>query len=162
MCMYIYVCVCVYIVYVLCIYMYMSVYVCMCIYMYAYICGCVCIYMCVYMVCMYAYICVYVCICVYMMSTHASILVDNVGPPSADVVEHQQVSFKWITQGLSNSGRKRSKIFLSSNSAITIQEVSCVPNTPNTLIRCICALVWRRDSKIQVIWMIISSKYNLK
>jgi hypothetical protein len=35
-------------------------------------------------------------------------------------VEQQQVSLKWITQGLSNSGRKRSKIALSSNPAIKI------------------------------------------
>jgi hypothetical protein len=35
-------------------------------------------------------------------------------------VEQQQVSLKWITQGLSNSGRKRSKLSLSSNPAITI------------------------------------------
>jgi hypothetical protein len=66
-------------------------------------------------------------------------------------VEQQQVSLKWITQGLSNSGRKRSKLSLSSNPAITIQKVSCVPNTPNTLVICIGALVWRRDSEIQVV-----------
>jgi hypothetical protein len=96
------------------------------------------------------------------MSTHASILVDSVGPPSAEVVEQQQVSLKWITQGLSNLGRKRSKISISSNPAIKIQEVSYVPNTPNTLVRCIGALVWRRDSEIQVIWMIISGNCNLK
>jgi hypothetical protein len=77
-------------------------------------------------------------------------------------VEQQQVSLKWITQGLSNSGRKRSKISLSSNPAIKIQEVSCVPNTPNTLVWCIDALVGRIDSEIQVIWMIISGNYNLK
>jgi hypothetical protein len=56
-------------------------------------------------------------------------------------VEQQQVSLKWITQGLSNLGRRRSKLFLSSNHAIMIQEVSYVPNTPNTLVRCIGALV---------------------
>ena len=77
-------------------------------------------------------------------------------------VEQQQVSLKWITQGLSNSGRKRSKLSLSNNPAITIQKVSCVPNTPNTLVRCIGALVRRRDNEIQVIWMIISSNFNLK
>jgi hypothetical protein len=66
-------------------------------------------------------------------------------------VEQQQVSLKWITQGLSNSGRKRSKVSLASNPAIKIKEVSCVPNTPNTLVRCIGALVQRRDSEIQVI-----------
>src|SRR3954470_1617752 len=71
-------------------------------------------------------------------------------------IEKQQVSLKWITQGLSNSGRQRSKIFLSSNPAIKMQEVSCVPNTPNTLVRCIGALGWHRDSETQVVWMIIS------
>jgi hypothetical protein len=74
----------------------------------------------------------------------------------------QQISLKWITQGLSNSGRKRSKVSHSSNPAIKIQEVSCVPNTPNTLVRCIGALVRRRDSEIQVIWMIISGNCNLE
>jgi hypothetical protein len=62
-------------------------------------------------------------------------------------VEQQQVSLKWITQGLAKSGRKRSKVSLSSNPAIKIQEVSCVPNTPNTLVRCIGALVQRRKRK---------------
>jgi hypothetical protein len=61
-----------------------------------------------------------------------------------------------------NLGRKRSKISLLSNLAIKIQEVSCVPNTPNTLVRCIGTLVRRRDSEIQVIWMIISGNCNLK
>jgi hypothetical protein len=77
-------------------------------------------------------------------------------------VEQHQLSLKWTTQGLSNSGRKRSKLSLSNNPAITIQKVSCVPNTPNTLVKCIGALVWRRDSEIQVVVMIISSKCNLK
>jgi hypothetical protein len=45
---------------------------------------------------------------------------------------------------------------------IKIQEVSCAPNTPNTLVRCIGALVRRRDGEIQVIWMIISGICNLK
>jgi hypothetical protein len=72
-------------------------------------------------------------------------------------VEQQQFSLKWITQGLSNSRRKRSKLSLSSNHAITIQKVSCVSNTPNTLVRCIGALVRRRDSKIQAVVMIISN-----
>jgi hypothetical protein len=35
-------------------------------------------------------------------------------------VEQQQVSVKWNTQGLSNIGRRRSKLSLSSNLAITI------------------------------------------
>ena len=41
-------------------------------------------------------------------------------------------------------------------------EVSCVPNTPNTLVRCIGTLVQQRDSEMQVIWMIISGSCNLK
>src|SRR3954469_2053658 len=73
-------------------------------------------------------------------------------------IEHHQVSLKWITQGLSNLGRKWSKVSLSSNPAIKIQEVSCVPNTRNTLVRCIGALVRRRDSEIQVVWMIIRQR----
>src|SRR3954453_653878 len=72
-------------------------------------------------------------------------------------VEQQQVSLKWITQGLSNSGRQRSKIFLSSNPAIKMQEVSCVPNTPNTLVKCISALVQQRDSKMQLVLMIVNN-----
>jgi hypothetical protein len=36
------------------------------------------------------------------------------------------------------------------------------PNTPNTLVRCIGALVRQRDSEIQVILMIISGNCNLK
>ena len=43
---------------------------------------------------------------------------------------------------------------IASNPAITIQEVSCVPNTPNTIVSCIGALVRRRDGKMQVIWMV--------
>jgi hypothetical protein len=54
------------------------------------------------------------------------------------------------------------KGILSNNPAIMIKEVSCVPNTPNTLVICIGALVQRRYSEIQVIWIIISSKCNLK
>ena len=46
--------------------------------------------------------------------------------------------------------------------SIMIQEVSCVPNTPNTLVRCIGALVRRRDSKMQVLWMKMSGNNNLK
>jgi hypothetical protein len=88
------------------------------------------------------------------MSTHVSTVL---GLQVQRFVEQQQVSLKWITQGLWNSGRKRSKVSLSSNPAIMIQEVFCVPNTPNTLVRCIGALVRRRDSEIQE-WMIISSK----
>ena len=47
---------------------------------------------------------------------------------------------------------------LSSNPAIKIQEVSCIPNTPNTILSCIGALVRRRDDKIQVIWMVMHVK----
>jgi hypothetical protein len=97
-----------------------------------------------------------------VMSTHASVLVDSVGPQVQRFVEQQQVSLKWITQGLSNSGRKMSKLSLSNNPIIMIQKVSCVPNTLNTLVRCIGALVRRRDSEIQVVVMIISSKCDLK
>ena len=50
---------------------------------------------------------------------------------------------------------------LSSNPAIKIQEVSCVPNAPNTMINCIGALVRRRDDKIRVIWVAKRSNINL-
>ena len=43
---------------------------------------------------------------------------------------------------------------LSNNPVIKIQEISCVPNTPNTIISCIGALVRQRDVKIWVIWMV--------
>src|SRR3954463_16310612 len=91
-----------------------------------------------------------------MMSTHFYSCRQLLGLQVQRFIEQRQVSLKWITQGLSNSRRKWSKVSLSSNPTIKIQEFSCVPNTPNTLVRCICALVWRRDSEIQVVWMIIS------
>src|SRR3954470_358823 len=90
------------------------------------------------------------------MSTHFYSCRQLLGLQVQRFVEQQKVSLKWITQDLSISGRKWSKVSLSSNPAIKIQEVSCVPNTPNTLFRCIGALVRRRDSEIQVVWMIIS------
>src|SRR3954463_7040748 len=90
------------------------------------------------------------------MSTHFYSCRQLLGLQVQRFVEQQQVSLKWITQGLSNLGRKWSKLSLSSNPAIKIQEVSCVPNTPNTLVRCIGALVRQIDSEIQVVWMIIS------
>jgi hypothetical protein len=85
------------------------------------------------------------------MSTHFYSCRHLLGLQVQRFVEQQQVSLKWITQGLSNSGRKRSKLSLSNNPAITIQKVSCVPNTPNILVRSIGALVRRRDSEIQVV-----------
>jgi hypothetical protein len=97
-----------------------------------------------------------------LMSTHFYSCRHLLGLQVQRFVEQQQVSLKWVTQGLSNLGRKRSKLSLSSNPAITIQKVSCVPNTPNTLVRCIGALVRRRDSEIQVVWMIISSNCDMK
>jgi hypothetical protein len=86
-----------------------------------------------------------------LMSTHFYSCRHLLGLQVQRFVEQHQVSLKWITQGLSNSGRKRSKLSLSSNPAITIQKVSCVPNTSNTLVRCIGALVRWRDSEIQVV-----------
>jgi hypothetical protein len=100
--------------------------------------------------------------CYGVMSTHFYSCRHLLGLQVRRFVEQQQVSLKWITKGLSNLGRKRSKLYLSSNPAITIQKVSCVPNTPNTFVRCIGALVRRRDSEIQVVVMIISSKCDLK
>jgi len=50
---------------------------------------------------------------------------------------------------------------LSSNPATKIQEVSCVPNTPNTTRSCIGALVRRRDGKIWMIGVAKQSNINL-
>ena len=35
-----------------------------------------------------------------------------------------------------------------------IQEISCVPNTPNTMVNCIGALVQRRDGDTSVVWIV--------
>ena len=35
-----------------------------------------------------------------------------------------------------------------------IQEISCVPNTPNTIANCIGALVRRRDGDKRVVWIV--------
>ena len=43
-----------------------------------------------------------------------------------------------------------------------IQEISCVPNTANTMANCIGALVRRRDGDKSVIWMVEIYFYNLK
>ena len=42
-----------------------------------------------------------------------------------------------------------------------IQEISCVPNTPNTMTICVGALVRRRDGDKSVIWMVEIYFYNL-
>ena len=42
-----------------------------------------------------------------------------------------------------------------------IQEISCVPNTPNTMENCIGALVRRRDGNKSVIRMVEIYFYNL-
>ena len=43
-----------------------------------------------------------------------------------------------------------------------IQEISYVPNTPNTMANCIGALVRRRDGDKSVLWMVEIYLYNLK
>ena len=35
-----------------------------------------------------------------------------------------------------------------------IQEISCVPNTLNTMANCIGALVWQRDGNKSVVWVV--------
>ena len=40
-----------------------------------------------------------------------------------------------------------------------IQEISCVPNTPNTMANCIGALVWRRDGD-KIVWIADMSFYS--
>ena len=42
-----------------------------------------------------------------------------------------------------------------------IQETSCVPNTPDTMVNCIGALVQQRDGDKSVIWMVEIYFYNL-
>ena len=42
-----------------------------------------------------------------------------------------------------------------------IQEISCVPNTPNAIANCIGALVRRREGDKSVIWMVEIYFYNL-
>ena len=41
-----------------------------------------------------------------------------------------------------------------------IQEISCVPNTPNTMANCIGALVRQRDGDKSVVWIIDMSFCN--
>lgn len=43
-----------------------------------------------------------------------------------------------------------------------IQEISCVPNTPNTMANCIGALVRRRDGDTSVVWIVDIGFCNLK
>ena len=43
-----------------------------------------------------------------------------------------------------------------------IQEISCVPNTPNTMVNCIGALVRRRDGDTSGIWIVDKGICNLK
>mgnify|MGYP005824477113 CR=1 FL=1 len=41
-----------------------------------------------------------------------------------------------------------------------IQEISCIPNTPNTMANCIGALVRRRDGGKSVVWIVDMSFCN--
>ena len=43
-----------------------------------------------------------------------------------------------------------------------IQEISCVPNTPNTMANYIGALVWRRDGDTRVVWIVDIGFCNMK
>ena len=43
-----------------------------------------------------------------------------------------------------------------------IQEISCVPDTPNTMANCIGALVGQRDGDTSAIWMIDIGFSNMK
>ena len=42
-----------------------------------------------------------------------------------------------------------------------IQEISCVPSTPNTMANCIGALVRRRDGDTSVVMIVDTDFYNL-
>ena len=86
------------------------------------------------------------------MSTHASFPVDSVGPPRADVCK-TAASFPlsgspkvYRTQG-GRGQRYHSQATLQ----LRYNKSLVSPNTPNTLVRCIGALVRRRDSEIQVV-----------
>ena len=56
--------------------------------------------------------------------------------------------------GLSIHGRRGMKMVSLKQPGNQITKVSCVPNTPNTLVNCIGALVRRRDGDTSVIWMV--------
>ena len=43
-----------------------------------------------------------------------------------------------------------------------IQEISCVPNTLNTMLNCICTLVRRRDGDTSVVWIVDIGFCNLE
>ena len=43
-----------------------------------------------------------------------------------------------------------------------IQRVSCVANTPNTMVNCIGALVRQRDGDTSAVWMVDNGFCNLK
>ena len=43
-----------------------------------------------------------------------------------------------------------------------IQEISCIPDTPNTMVNCIGALVRRRDGDTSVVWIVDIGFCNLK
>ena len=40
-------------------------------------------------------------------------------------------------------------------------EISCVPNTPDTMANCVGALVRRRDGDTSVVWIVDIGFYNL-
>ena len=95
------------------------------------------------------------------MSTHTSILVDSVGPPRAEVCR-TSASFPQVDHPKYIELREvEVKDIPLKQLAIKKQEVSCVHNTPNTIVRGIGALVMRTDGEIQVIWMILCSNCNL-
>ena len=52
------------------------------------------------------------------------------------------------------------KIVSLKQSCNQIQEISCVPNTPNTMENCIGALVRRRDGDKTVVWIVDMSFCN--
>ena len=43
-----------------------------------------------------------------------------------------------------------------------IQEISCVPNTPNAMANCIGALVLRKDGDTSAVWIVDIGFCNLK
>ena len=56
--------------------------------------------------------------------------------------------------GFINRGRRRMKMVSLKQPCNQIQEISCVPKTPNTMANCIRALVRRRDGDTSVVMIV--------
>ena len=90
---------------------------------------------------------------------HNLLLVDVVGPPSVEACRTVAI-FPHVDDRLSIRARRRMKMASLKQPYNQIQEISCVPNTPNTMANCIGALVRRRDGDKSVILMAEIYFYN--